>query len=120
MNHQIKYLKISFKSLLIRYGAIYFAMTMAILFSKHSPLLFSVVYFCICGTLVIIEGFGSYVVMNDKELIRRSWAFSKLVIPIENINSLEIGEFYGVGHNKCIIMNFTLRDGRESKGYLTT
>jgi hypothetical protein len=120
MKNKNKYLIIGFKSLLIRYGAIYVALAMAILFSKHSLLLFTAAYWCICGSLMLLEGLGSYVTMTDEDLTWRSWTFSKLSIPLKNITSLEVGEFYGVGHPKCVIMNFTLRDGRQSKGYLTT
>lgn len=118
MKTQTKYLRITLKSLMIRYGAIYIALAMSIVFSRHSPLLFTIGYWVIFGTLMVVERIGSYVQIREKQLIWRSWFFFRLTIPTGNIHSLEKGEFYGIGHPECILLKFKLSDGRESIGYI--
>jgi hypothetical protein len=91
---------------------------MSILFSKHSALWFSVAYWLIFGIVIFIESAGSGLKIEQDKIIWRSWFFLKLIIPLNNVISLEKGEFYGVGRPECIILRFKQNKGDESAAYI--
>lgn len=118
MNSKYSYLHITAKSLLLRYGFLYVAFAMSIVFSKHSAFWFSVWYWLIFGTVIFIESAGSGVKIENSNIIWRSWFFLKLIIPLDNVTSLEKGEFYGVGRPDCIILKFKHNKGTENTAYI--
>jgi hypothetical protein len=118
MNSRNTYLRITVKSLLLRYGLLYIALAMSIVFSKHSALWFSVGYWLMFGTVIFIESAGSGLKIEKSEIVWRSWFFFKLVIPLDKVISLEKSEFYGVGRPECIILKFEHNKGSENIAYI--
>jgi hypothetical protein len=118
MNSKDSYLHITAKSLLLRYGLLYIAFAMSIVFSKHSAFWFSVWYWLIFVTVIFIESAGSGLKIENNSIIWRSWFFFKLIIPLDNVTSLEKGEFYGVGRPECIILKFEHKKGAENTAYI--
>jgi hypothetical protein len=91
---------------------------MSIIFSKHSAFWFSVWYWLIFGAVIFIESAGSGLKIEHNDIIWRSWFFFKLIIPLNDVTSLEKGEFYGVGRPECIILRFKKDKGDESTAYI--
>ena len=118
MTKKTKYLHITIRSLLIRYGAIFATFAMVITFSKRSPLLFSLIYLGVCIILIAWESSGSYLKIAGNKLVWVSWHFYRFDIPLHRISSLQKGAFYGIGHPECIVMKYVLSDGQSGVGYL--
>jgi len=88
----MRYLKPRWSALLLRYGALYVPLTLAAVFAKHWSVLlpFSIGFWIIFGTLILLEKLGSYTAFTEADIVQR-YFFFRYDIPINNIISLKKG-----------------------------
>jgi hypothetical protein len=116
----MRYLKARWSALILRYGAVYVAMTLAAVFAKRWSILlpFSIGFWITFGTLVLVEKLGSYTVFTDADIVQR-YFFFRYDIPINNIISLKKGYAKSItGTPEAVLMKFTRKDGSDSTYYI--
>ncbi len=105
--YRMRYLKIHWSALLLRYGALYVAMTLAAVFSKRWSVLlpFSLFFWAIFGSLILLEKLGSYTEFTEADIVQR-YFFFKYHIAITNIISLKKGYAKSIiGTPEAVVMN---------------
>ena len=116
----MRYLKARWSALILRYGAVYVAMTLAAVFAKRWSVLlpFSIGFWIIFGTLILLEKLGSYTVFTDADIVQR-YFFFRYDIPINNIISLKKGYAKSItGTPEAALMKFKRKDGNDGIYYI--
>jgi len=116
----MRYLKARWSALLLRYGALYVAMTLAGVFAKRWSVLlpFSIGFWVIFGALILVEKLGSYTVFTDADIVQR-YFFFRYHIAINNIISLKKGSAESItGTPKAVLMRFRRKDGSFGTYYI--
>jgi hypothetical protein len=116
----MRYLKARWSALILRYGVVYVAMTLAAVFAKHSSVLlpFSIGFWIIFGTLILIENLGSYTVFSESGIVQR-YFFFRYAIPITDIISLKKGYAESItGTPEAVLMKFKRKDGSDGTYYI--
>lgn len=88
-----------------------------IIFSDQPVLPFSLAFWAIFLPLLIVEWFGSYVIIHNTSITRYAWFFS-WQIPFEKITRLDIEEFYGIGKAPTLTLIYQSSAGKERKDYI--
>ena len=117
---RMRYLKARWSALILRYGALYVAMTLAAVFAKRWSILlpFSIGFWITFGTLVLVEKLGSYTVFTDADIVQR-YFFFRYDIPINNIISLKKGYAKSItGAPEAVLMEFKRKDGSNGIYYI--
>ena len=110
---RMRYLKARWSALILRYGAVYVAMTLAAVFAKRWSVLlpFSIGFWIIFGTLILFEKLGSYTAFSEADIVQR-YFFFRYDIPINNIISLKKGYAESItGTPEAVLMKFKRKDG---------
>ena len=117
----MRYLKARWSALILRYGAVYVAMTLAAVFAKRWSVLlpFSIGFWVIFGALILAEKLGSYTVFTEAAIVQR-YFFFRYDIPINNIISLKKGNAKSIiGNPEAVLMKFKRKDGSEGIYYIS-
>jgi hypothetical protein len=113
--NNIKYLRIRWSALLIRYEAIFTATGLVIIFAQQWSALFSftLYYWIVCVILMALEKSGSYTEFNDTQIVQRYW-FVKHIIPTTNVISMKDGNNMDIiGNPKSVAVEFKRDGGRR-------
>jgi len=116
----MRYLKARWSALLLRYGALYVAMTLAGVFAKRWSVLlpFSIGFWIIFGTLIFVEKLGSYTVFTEADIVQR-YFFFRYAMPINHIISLKKGYAKSItGTPEAVLMKFKRKDGSNGIYYI--
>lgn len=113
----MKYLKQKWSALLIRDAVLYLAFAGGIFFAGRPLVGFSIGFWILFGVLMLIEGFGTYTLIHEHEVVRSAWFF-KWKVPFDRIIGINKGKFYGVGNPESVIFNYKLENGKDTKDYI--
>jgi len=95
-------------------------MTLAAVFAKRWSVLlpFSIGFWVIFGTLILVEKLGSYTVFTEAAIVQR-YLFFRYDIPINNIISLKKGNAKSItGSPEAVLMKFKRKDGSDGIYYI--
>ena len=95
-------------------------MTLAAVFSKRWSVLlpFSLFFWAIFGSLILLEKLGSYTEFTEADIVQR-YFFFKYHIAITNIISLTRGYAESIiGTPEAVVMKFVRKDGSNGTYYI--